>query len=123
VTSQSKIGNCPYCGSIDIEIASVERVAVHLLNAVLRAYEPHDYPDSRLTPDGLPDFPTLIGVIHDNGILSQRLIKRSLPENGATIQDVFFGGYHFVDLLEPVSKPVCRAFKRVAAGWSFSTTV
>jgi hypothetical protein len=25
--------------------------------------------------------------------------------------------------LEPVSKPVCRAFKRVAAGWSFSTTV
>jgi hypothetical protein len=38
-------------------------------------------------------------VIHDNGILSQRLIKRSLPENGATIQDVFFGGYHFVDLL------------------------
>jgi hypothetical protein len=26
-------------------------------------------------------------------------------------------------LLEPVSKPVCRAFKRVAAGWSFSTTV
>jgi serine/threonine protein kinase len=24
---------------------------------------------------------------------------------------------------EPVSKPVCRAFKRVAAGWSFSTTV
>lgn len=26
-------------------------------------------------------------------------------------------------ILEPVSKPVCRAFKRVAAGWSFSTTV
>jgi hypothetical protein len=32
---------------------------------------------------------------------------------------------NFADLaiLEPVSKPVCRAFKRVAAGWSFSTTV
>jgi hypothetical protein len=27
------------------------------------------------------------------------------------------------NILEPVSKPVCRAFKRVAAGWSFSTTV